>query len=254
MTLEELIAAIKDGTVDKDLDLASILQKSLDTNTAAIGGMKTKNANLMTTNKALKKSVDSLPGDFDQELWETMVAEHSSKEDDKLKAEGKWNELKEQLMTQHTDDLGKKDEFIASLRNALSTQLIDNAAVKAITEAEGNAALLLPHVKANLLMTEGEGGIFSAIVADSAGEAKFSKLKAGEAMGIEELVNEFKANETYAAAFTAPNSGGGAGGSGSKGFNGKNPFLKGDDFNYTEQAKMNKANPELAAQMKSAAA
>lgn len=254
MTLEELVAAIKGGKVGDKVDMAGIIQQAMDAQTATVAGLKQKNSTLVTSNSKLKQTVDGLPEGFNQELWNELMAEHSSKEDNKLKAEGKWNELKDQLVEQHTKDTGKMQKIVDALKSALSVQLIDNAAVEAITSAQGNSALLLPHIKANLKMMEGDDGTYSTIVADASGEARFSKLKAGESMGIEELVNEFKADKTFAAAFVAPSGGGGAGGNGQAGFNGKNPFAKGKDFNYTEQAKLVKSDPKLAEQMRASAA
>jgi hypothetical protein len=250
MTIEELIAALsKDGA-----DSKTLLTEYTNENTQSVTeGLKNKNHELISTIKKLKQSASDVPDDFDSELWNSLIKDKEDKKTTKLRDEEKWDELKNSLTQAHSASVVKLESRNEALRSALSDQLIDNAAVTAINEAKGNAALLLPHIKARLQMIADDDGTFSAVVSDTSGSQAYSKIKAGEVMGLDELVGEFKANESYAAAFMPENSGGGAGGSGSAGTNGMNPFAKGKGFSYTKQAAMVKSNPNLASQMKSAA-
>ena len=253
MTLEQLLALINEGKeLPEGTDAQAIIALAMETDAA---GLKGKNAKLLTQIKGLKDSATSLPEGFDAELWATLLAEHESKGTDKLKAEQKWAELQKILEDKHGKVLNGRDVTIKSLETALSTQLVDNAAMTALNKAKGNAALMLPHVKAFLRMATSEDGEYSAQVVGADGEPRFSMEKAGELMSITELVNEFKANEVYNAGFTADNSGGGAGGGGGAGAGGgvANPFAKGTNFNLTAQAKMMNSDPALALKMKEAA-
>lgn len=257
MTLEELLKAMAEDGADKSAILTSYISDASATAVSdSTSGLKNTNSKLLAQVAAFKKTVAGIPEGFDADEYATMLAEHEDKKTAKMKAEERWGELQTALEQKHREALEAQGEEMAALKAALSTQLIDNTAQVAISAQGGNAALLLPHFKAHLKMVTDDDGGYVASVVDARGETRHSLLPntAGKPMGMKELVAEFKANEIYAPAFEAPNSGGGAGGSGSGGFNGKNPFKKGEGFNYTEQARMTKTNPELAAQMKVSAA
>lgn len=253
MTLEELLALLKSGGDLGDVDPQAIIQAAIaESTTAATTSLSGKNKQLLAKLKTAQDSAVTMPEGFDPELWETLLAEHTQGEEDKLKAGEKWDTLKEQLIAQHKTELEAEKGISAGLQNALATQLIDNAAITAITNEKGNAPLLLPHVKSMLKMVSGDDG-YSAIVVDSKGEPRYSTVKAGEAMGIQELINEFKTKDTFAAAFEAVNGGGGSHGQGGDPGAKKNPFMAGENYNLTEQVRLKKTNLPLATQMEAAA-
>jgi hypothetical protein len=250
MTIEELLAMLATPDVDQASAITEYVNSQIETTTT---GIKNKNSELLAKIRKLKDNAIAIPDGFDPDLWNALNKEHENSKAEKMKAEGRWDELKNELTAGHTAELERREKINSSLKSALEEQLIDNAAVSAITAANGNSALLLPHIKARLKMVQRDDGTFSTIVSDGNGSQTYSKVKAGEPMQLTELVGEYRANDQYAAAFTPVNSGGGAGGSGNSSINGKNPFAKGPSFSYTEQARINKANPDLAAQMKTAA-
>jgi len=248
MTIEELLAAIAEGKEGLDVkgsinDLISSAVSGADTS------LKTKNTDLLKQIRTLKDS-SKMPDGFDEELWTTLLGEHQEKKTAKMKAEERWEELKIELVKKHQEEMDSSQTRFTNVEKALAEQLIDNAAMKFIGKAGGNAALLMPHVKAQLKMVENDGA-YSTVVVDSNGENRFSKSKAGEMMSIEELVNVFKADESFGVAFSADNSGGGGGSQGTSGGGGVvNPFVKGTPaYNLTNQAKMRRSDPKLAEQM-----
>lgn len=261
-SMTEILAAMNDGTLPEGSDVNAMLKTASDTaiNSAvstavekATNGLSTKNDELLGIIKGLKDSAVALPDDFDQELYDTMLKDHKDKEAENLRAEERWDELRQNLETKHAEDMDAANAVSSGLESALSAQLIDNAATTQILAEKGSATLLLPHIKANLKMVHTEQG-YSTIVVDRFGKERPSLSKAGEMMSISELVNEFKANEQFAGAFMAPNSGGGASGSGAGGASSvKNPFKRGKDYSLTNQARLVKTNPELATKLKAAA-
>ena len=146
-----------------------------------------------------------------------------------------------------------KDGEISTLRGALDKSLIDNVSLKAIEKEEGNSFFLLPHMKNQIKTFQAEDGGYDVHVIDKEGNPRFAD-DATTPFTVADLVAEMKANETYAPAFPNANAGGGgnpnAGGGGGNG--GINPWKK-DTKNITNQAKLVKENPTLAAQFKKAA-
>ncbi len=261
-SVNEILAAMADNTLPEGSDVGAMLKVASETaiNTAVTtgvdrvtAGLKTKNEELLANVKDLKNNAVVLPEGFDQELYDTMIKEHKDKEEENLRAEERWDDLRKNLETKHEDALTEANNTNVGLSSALSAQLIDNAATTQILAEKGNATLLLPHVKASLKMVK-NGEEYATIVVDRYGKERPSLSKAGEMMSISELVNEYKADEMFAGAFMAPNSGGGASGSGGSGASStKNPFVRGDNYSLTEQAKLVKSNPELAVKLRAVA-
>ena len=250
MTLADIIAKIKAATEEAPYDPTADIQGLVDESITAVNG---KNAELLAKNKALRAITDTLPEDFSIEAYNSALQAAADVDTSKLKVEEQVEVVRKQLTDAHQLDMERVGKQVTGLKSALETELIDNAVTTALTEANGNAKLLLPHVRTSVKVVE-EDGTFRAVVVDSSGNERFSTTKAGEKMGIGELVGEFKVNETFAGAFAADNGGGGGGGDDGRG-GGPNPFKKGSpDYNLTEQAKMRNSNPELAEQLSKQAA
>lgn len=251
MTLKELLAKIAEKAegVDFGFNIEESIAQIVNT---AVEAVTNKNTELLGQMKKLKEKVANLPEDFSVEAWNKMKDDLSNVDTSKLKTDDAVAEVKRTLGESHAAELKTMQGTIDGLTTDLETQLVDNAVSKAIADSHGNTTLLLPHVKQQVKMVKGDDGKYAAQVVDANGNERFSMKKAGERMGVEELVGEFKLNDTYKSAFTSGNGGGGAGGSGGGGGE-KNPFVKGPDFNMTEQAKLMNTHPEIGAQMKAAA-
>lgn len=148
---------------------------------------------------------------------QALVEAHAQAERDKLEKGGQWDKLRQQILDQHKTELSKKDEAIAAREKALSRHLVDAAAVTALHEAKGSAALLLPHIRAAVKVTE-EDGEYVVRVLDKTGNPRVDGK--GEFLTIKDLVSEMRQSDEYGRAFDASGTtGGGAqgGGSGSGG-------------------------------------
>lgn len=137
------------------------------------------------------------------------------KPDDKVKEQ--IEAIKNQLTEKHQGELGKKDESLKSLTGQLEKVMIEAAAIKAIAENKGSAALLLPHVKSATRMRQTDKGEYFVEVIGDDGNARISPAAGSTtSMSITELVAEMKTQETFAPAFE----GSGASGSGASGSSG----------------------------------
>lgn len=258
MTLEELLKS----RLGEESDITDLLEAFESEADARTNGLVKNKEKLLTQISKLKKH--QAPEDLDVEAYQAyleekdkMDAEKAKLEEEQLAAAGQWDRLKGDMISTYESQIGElKSDFeskVSTLQNALDKELIENVAIKAIDKEQGNAALLLPHIKPHLKTVQGEDGNFSTQVVDTNGEMRLDP-KTGEAFDVKSLVNEFKANETFAGAFPVQNSGSGLpAGQANKSFKGQvNPF-KADTKNLTEQGRLRRENPQLAEQMAAAA-
>ena len=206
---------------------------------------------------------NQLPEDFDLEGYNKLLSEKETLDkkaqelaDQELEGKGQWEALKIQLNETHTTAFStmesEKNTEIAGLKTALSDHLIENSAMKAIGAEKGNSLFLMPHMKSQLATVQDENGKWGVHVIGEDGKQRMSEDQS-KPFEVTDLVAQFKANEAFAGAF--PNLDGGAGDPtppGGKGGTGANPW-KSETKNVTEQARINKDNPALAAQYKKAA-
>ena len=234
-----------DGEYDPSADIQGLVD-------ASVTAVNAKNSELLGKLKTAQDKLAVIPEDFTAEGWLKMQNDLKDVDTSKLNTDEAVAAVKKQLEEAHAQELVSKSTLIGNLNSELETLLIDNAVSAAISAANGNSTLLLPHVKQQVSMVKGDDGKYAAVVLDANGTERFSMTNAGHRMGVDELVNEFKVNDTYKSAFVSGNTGGGAGGSGGK-VGEANPFVKGKDYNLTEQSRLLNLQPEVAQQMQEAA-
>lgn len=269
LNLEELYTTITNKDADKAASI-NALKAAIDEETS---GLRTKNAELLgklAAMKPLKEAAANLPEGISLNDVPSLVsnAQTLKSELEALKAEGKGkNETKAQFeerlrqaqqewQSAHQEEIANLKSRAKHLESTLSSTLLDAEMTAAIAKEKGNPLFLAPHIKNHVKLVE-ENGSFNTVVVDPSGNPRYSVNEPGQLMTIQELVGEFKAKEEFAPAFATQNSGVGATGSGARGGSpttANNPFKKGPSFNYTAQAKLNRENPQLAAQLKAAAA
>ena len=258
MTLEDMIRKTL-GENATDESVAALVAAAKTSTDAEVAGLKTNQAKNLDQIAKLKTT--QLPDGFDLDSYTAFTKEKDEfakkqKElgDKELADQGQWTALKDQLVTANqtaiTTLTGEKDAEISVLRTALDGELIENALSKAITSEKGNAFFLMPHLKGQV-QTVLQDGNFATHVVNPQGEQRMNDD--GKPFGIADLVAETKANEAFALAFPDLNSGSGKGpNTGGGGGSNVNPW-KSDTKNITEQARLNRENPTLAAQMKKSA-
>lgn len=122
----------------------------------------------------------------------------------------------EQLIRQHDEAIKALNAKLTVYSNGLHDKLITADAQSAIIEEGGNPLLLLPHVTRFMRMQENGGRFFSEVV-DASGNSRIGGTKDGVSvpMSTRQLVQELKANPSFAGAFSAgKSSGSGASGQG----------------------------------------
>ena len=250
--------------------LVDDIQETFNTNyTANIedekAGVLSKNQELIDKLKAAKDN--AVPDGFDMDGYteytqnkEQIIADQKKLDDDKLIATENWDKLKNDMNNNHESAINKlkKDYNLEnkSLRSALDSELIENAALKEIEKVNGSQVLLMPHIKNSIQTFQDDNGRYQTKVVDSLGQDRMNS-ETGDAMSVSDLVSEFQANEQFAGAFPLQNKGSGSTIS-IKGTNynsTNNPFdKKGDHYSLTEQAKVNRSNPTLAKTLREAVA
>lgn len=151
------------------------------------------------------------PSDIKQILKERKEAAEK-----KALEAGEFDKVRQQIVDQHTAELGKRDQRESALVGTISELMVDARAVEAITKAKGSVRLLLPVVKARAQVKETDGK-FNLVVTDDKGVPQVRGTKS-EPMTLDQLVEELKADKEYAGAFDGTGaSGSGAPASGARG-------------------------------------
>lgn len=172
-----------------DADDAEGLQQSLDSERQKAKALEATLASFggLTPEQAKKLQEDTAKANREKDLsagnFEKILAEEREK---------------------HVKDLTLRDKGEERLRTSLEDALINSEAGRAIRDAGGSEALLLPIVKARAkLMTAGDREV-AVIIGDKGGpRLKANAKSAEEYMPISEYVSELKADKTYAGAFAA---------------------------------------------------
>lgn len=92
-----------------------------------------------------------------------------------------------------------KDAEISDMQSALAKHLISDAASRALAEAKGSVALLLPHVQSRCNVVRLDNGEYTVQVKDDQGDARFNS--SGGLMTVGDLVGEMKTQDSFSRAF-----------------------------------------------------
>ena len=150
---------------------------------------------------------------LDPEKAKAALAAAAQLEEEKAKAAGNWEQLRTQLVEQHTKAADAITSQLTADRAFIREVLAEKEAQKEIVAAEGNPTFLLAHVLKHVDVRRDDAtGKWTQVVTDAAGNARIAGTD-GKPMTIAQLVAEFKANEQFAGAFK----GSGASGSGAAG-------------------------------------
>lgn len=155
------------------------------------------------------------------------------------------------LNKKHDGEVTIRDGRITTLTSQVETLLIDSEAATAIAKHKGDPELLLPFIRPRLKMEEADGR-FSVKVLNEKGDQEYA-IRENKAVpaSIEDLVARFKANPKFGAFFAASGNAGGGARPGAQGPGGNaksNPWVKAT-FNLTEQMRITRSDPSLAAAM-----
>lgn len=185
---------------------------ALDFEIPDVSGLKNKNTELVGKLTAAQKRAALLGDRTEEDIAADFDLAKATREK-KQKDEGDFESMKGQLVTQHRTEIEKLSGRSKKVEGKLYDVMARREAEAAITAAGGNPKVLLPHVLPFIKVSEADDD-FVAQVVDSKGNPRIADA-AGTAMSIAQLVDTFKADETFGVAFAAPAAaGGGARGSG----------------------------------------
>lgn len=172
-----------------------------------VAGLKSKNTELLGKLRTVQERAAIL-GDRTPEDIQADLELAAKFKEDKAKAEGNFEQLKKQLVEQHTGEISKISARTKKIESKLYDVLAKREVEAAITAAGGNPKVLLPHVLPFIKVTEQDDD-FTAQVVDAKGNPRIADGQATP-MTIVQLVDQFKADETFGIAF-APSGSAGSG-------------------------------------------
>lgn len=174
-----------------------------------VRGLKTALAkereNVRTAVQQAKESGAKL-GEVDLDKYNALLEQDSQRAEQEARKAGEWDKLKQQMTDAQHKALGEKDVVANKYKTALERNLIDKEAALVCAELDGNAALLLPHIRAMVQVTE-VGDDFVTRVVDAAGTPRINGE--GAFLGLKDLVSEMRDQETYQGAFKGSKQSGG---------------------------------------------
>ncbi len=213
-----------------------------------VDGLKRKNEELILTNKKLKET-STTTNDVDVEEYEQLKRERAEREEAEAKKRGEFDKLLTSANERREKEVSQAREDAERIRKRLERKTVMNEILASIAEEKANAELLTPKMLERVRYVEIDG-IDAIEVLNERGEPMLGEK--GEAATLKDLHEEFKRRESYQVCYPAtsipgtgsrPNTGRGVS---------RNPFAK-ETFNLTEQMKLSRENPALAAQMEAAA-
>lgn len=208
---DELKAEYRPGTAEEGLEGKFVLDVE------AVNGLALENVEgLKTTLGAKKAEVEEAKsklarfGDMNPEQAKAALAKVAElgdidpeKEADKL-VEQKVAAIKQQLIETHQAEKEALETRLRGRDSLLERVLVEDQAIRAITEQGGDVDLLLPHVKPNirLKLEEADDGTIkpATTIIDAQGNPRISGSK-GENMDVTGLVTTMKSDEKFSRLF-----------------------------------------------------
>lgn len=210
---EGLRESYRAGTKEEGLEGKFVLQVDGADGWALenVSGLKTALGRERTRADNAEKKVAKF-GDLDPDTVKTSLDRLTElesldpkKEADRL-AQAKIEAATKQLVEKHNQDMQAITSRNASLTKTVETLLIDNAAIKALEGHKGNVDLLLPHVKAQVRLKDGEDGVVEVI--DREGNVRIGDAQ-GKPMTVDQLVEEMSKSEKFSQGFAGTGHSGG---------------------------------------------
>lgn len=122
--------------------------------------------------------------------------------------EGKMQGKIDALVAKQMETVTGLQKELTDSQNQLQDAIVNTRIVEAIVAEGGNVNLLIPHVKTQVKMVKGSNGKWKPEVVKEDGTVRIGD-NSGNDMTIVQLVQEMKAQDTYAAAFPGVQSSGG---------------------------------------------
>ena len=219
---------------------------------------KSKVDEFRTNNLALKNQLADLAARYegiDPEAVKTLLAEKAKLEDEKLIKDGEVEKLVENRTKKIVSEAEKRAQSAEQHAAALSARLLENEIERNVVEAAtklGLRASAIPDIKLRARnIFKISGGTVAAV--DTDGKTPVFGRDGVTPLTFDEWVTRqvVEARHLFESSAGGGGVGHGSGGVGNR--SGKNPFRAGADWNLTEQMKLQKADPNLAARLRASA-
>lgn len=156
--------------------------------------------------------------DIDLDEVTALRTEKAERERADAERKGEYQKLLKQQQDKFDAQIREAQQKAQQLEQRLHDRIRRQAVTEALAKANGNVALLTPHVAGTVKVVFDEDGNEIVQVVDQKGNPRIGK--SGDAMTLDELIGGMKEDQTFAAAFAGTgNSGGGprdnSGGNGS---------------------------------------
>ena len=171
----------------------------LDADIPDVSGLRSKNSDLVARLAKAQERAALLGERTAEEIQADLELAKTTREK-KAKAEGDFESLKAQLVTQHKTELEKVSGRTKKVESKLYDVMARRELEAAIVSAGGNPKVLLPHMLPFVKVIEQDED-FSPQVVDEKGKARIAPDGSGKEMSIAQLVETFKADETFGVAF-----------------------------------------------------
>jgi len=173
-----------------------------------LDGLKRNQAEAIKEAKAAKAKLAGYEG-IDPEEFKRLKQAADDAEKKRLAGEGDFKALEAQLVKKMADQEAAHTVTTQRYRGAIEQHLIDAEAVRELAQHSDSPGLLLPHVKSQMKVMEESDGKFVARVVDASGNVRIGKGAGAAPMTLPELMEEMKADKTFAPAFRGSGSSGG---------------------------------------------
>jgi hypothetical protein len=144
---------------------------------------------------------------IDMDEYNALKEAQAKAEEERAKRAGEWDNLKNQLVTKHSEDKSAWEKEKAGLLSAFEGQVSENAAMSALAEHKGNPLFLKAHVLGAIKVVRDDAGRFVTRVVDDAGNPRMNGE--GKFLTVSDFVKELRENDAFAGAFTGAGSSGG---------------------------------------------
>jgi hypothetical protein len=197
-----------------------------DTEDERVKNLKSAFETVKGDSKKFKDQLQKFEG-VDLEKYASLMQSEKDMADNKLKAEGKFDELRAQLETdhktavtklisEHTAALEASNALSASYKKELQGQMVDAGLTNAIALAGGNPAFLLHHAQKRVVVSDEErdgkptGRLIHKINTKDGQPWSLmdQDTKQMREANYSDLIKEFETNDDFAAAFSVRPSGG----------------------------------------------
>lgn len=254
----EALKAKSDLTEDEKARLAALEAKAKEGegddesfSKAYVEQLRKENAKYRTRAKEADEKLAGYDG-IDPAKYREMEDAAKKAEEGKLKSEGEWDKLRQNMVTAHEGELRKKDDVITQQDNKIKqleaeigkTILSHEIAVEASVAEAINPKLVEMVVEQKTKIEVDENGNRVITVLDTEGNPAID-LKTGKPQTIAGLLKEMKGSTEYAHLFKGGSTGAGSGTESFGGKSIKNPW-KADSRNLTLQGQIVSENPDQA--------